>query len=173
MTNKADFTGETIQESDSSITYMFSTERSDRQLTVPKLFVDRFLRDQNWRGGMFMQYAKTVRNKTSDWVNGCGASKLGEIPEDQPFAITDYENVPRGQTKIRENEKHVYLAIMMDGGFNPVVFLLAVPNVLWEKYSTNTKWMLQMLTNYGKRNVDKFPQSDAPDEDFGFIPDIE
>jgi hypothetical protein len=173
MINDSDFTGKIIQESDSSITYLFSTERSDRQLAVPKLFVDRFLRDQHWQDGMFMKYAKTVKNKTSDWVHGCGASKAGEIPEDEPFAITSYENVPGGHAKIRENEQYVYLAILMDGGFNPKECLLAVPNKLWGKYSSDLKWEKNMFTKYGKRYFGEFPKSDAPDEDFGFIPDTE
>jgi hypothetical protein len=106
-------------------------------------------------------------------VNGCGASKPGAIPENEPFAITDYENVPRGQTKIRESEKYVYLEIMMDGGFNPQECLLAVPSKLWRKYSSDSEWEKNMFTKYGKRYFGEFPKSDAPDEDFGFIPDTE
>jgi hypothetical protein len=173
MTNKADFTGETIRESDSSITYIFSTERSGRQLTVPKLFVDRFLRDQNWQDSMFMKYAKTVKNKTSDWVNGCGASKPGAIPENEPFAITDYENVPRGHMKIRENEQYVYFCILLARGHGSEERRLAVPAKLWQKYSSDHKWCIDMCYKYGQPHLGKFPESDAPDEMFGFIPESE
>ena len=171
--NKSEFKGVATQETESSITYMFSTEYSDRQLKVPKIFLDRFRRDDNWQASMFMKYAKTVKNKTTDWIHGSGASKLGEIPENEPFAITVYENVPAGHVKIREDEQYVYLAILMDGGFNPKECLLAVPERLWNKYSTDTQWRKDMFTKYGCSDFDEFPRPDAPDDIFGFIPESE
>lgn len=171
VSDELDFDGILIQESDDSVTYMFSTEYLDRVLTVPKQFLGRFHRDRNWQDGMFMQYAKTVKNKTSDWVNGCGSSKSGVIPDNEPFAITPYENVPGGHLKIREDENYVYLILMMDGGFNPQECMLAVPGKLWEKYTTDSQWAREMFTKYGNQDFGNFPGKDAPDELFGFIPE--
>jgi hypothetical protein len=153
--------------------YFLCGSNDDRELFVPRPFVERFERDEIWRSGMVMQYAKTVKNKTSDWVWGCGASRLGEIPEDHPFAITEYENVPRGHMTIRENEQYVYFCILLARGHGSEERRLAVPAKLWQKYSSDHKWCIDMCYKYGQPHLGKFPESDAPDEMFGFIPESE
>ena len=153
--------------------YLLSGPNNEKELLVPRLFVSRFERDETWQIAMIAKYAKTIKNKKSDWVYGCGASKSGEIPEDEPFAITEYENVPRGQAKVREDSQHVYLGILITRGHGYQNCLLAVPSRLWERYSSDSKWMSEMITKYGSQGVDQFPKSDAPDDLFGFIPESE
>lgn len=173
MNNFGGFFVTVLQDDDIGKRYHLDGRNNEREILVPTAFVERFERDDSWRSGLIMRYAKTVKNKTSDRMYGCGSSKSGEIPEDEPFAITDYENVPRGHCKIRENEEYVYLAIMFNRGHGSENRLLAVPAKLWEKYSSDPKWCQDMSNKYAKLKLGKFPENDAPDEVFGFIPESE
>ncbi len=173
MKNFDGFQVSVLQDDNSGRKYLLSSSVNDRELLVPKIFIDRFEKDQSWRNSMITKYARTIRNKTSDWVYGCGGSKLGIIPEDEPFAITEYENVPRGHAKVREDSQHVYLGILITRGHGSQNCLLAVPKRLWGRYSSDSKWMSEMITKYGSQGVDQFPKSDAPDDLFGFIPESE
>lgn len=173
MKNFDGFQVSVLQDDNSGRKYLLSSSVNDRELLVPKIFINRFEKDQSWRNGMITKYAKTIRNKTSDWVYGCGGSKLGIIPEDEPFAVTQYENVPSGHVKIRENDDYVYLKVMMDGGLNPKECLLAVPGKLWKKYTSDLLWQKETLTKYGNQNFDISSWKNLPDEIFGIIPESE
>ncbi|MFQ3171310.1 MAG: hypothetical protein ACI9DG_001344 [Oleispira sp.] len=52
-----------LQDDDIGKRYHLVGRNNEREILVPTAFVKRFERDESWRGGMIMQYAKTVKNK--------------------------------------------------------------------------------------------------------------
>jgi hypothetical protein len=127
-------------------------------LIVPAQFWPRFIYDEQWRNLTFGKYSKhifTDKYPEKDFIvmgrkikPDTGITRLGFIPDDEPFAITKYPHCPAGFSKLIENDDFVKMSCWYMDGTDGAY--LTIPAVLWDKFTTDVKWPDLMVIKYGR-----------------------